>query len=226
MKIFLLIVLSIVIITLVILVIVARRKASKNSNDFADGSVALMAVDSDTISLTIERISALSAIEEMSLAEITDSTILARINQTIPSVANTAAKTVTNNALKNAEIYRAILPSGGTLTKAKDMPGAYRGFSRDAKNIKEHANLFRVDPTKINKATKIANIGANVINVGSLVVGQYYMAEISSKLETMSNSINKISDFQEREFKHNCQEFSHLKSGELNWHGLGFCVLL
>jgi len=59
------------------------------------------------------------------------------------------------------------------------MPGAFRGFFRGAKSTKGHANLVKVDPTKINKATKIANIGANVMNVGSLVVGQYYMAEIS-----------------------------------------------
>jgi hypothetical protein len=39
------------------------------------------------------------------------------------------------------------------------------------------------------------------MNVGSLVVGQYYMAEISAKLETMNKNISKINDFQDKEFK-------------------------
>lgn len=39
------------------------------------------------------------------------------------------------------------------------------------------------------------------MNVGSLVVGQYYMSEINAKLETMSKNISEISDFQDREFK-------------------------
>ena len=55
--------------------------------------------------------------------------------------------------------------------------------------------------TKVTNATNLANGVANVMNVGSLVVGQYYMTEISDKLEKMNDSINKISDFQDREFK-------------------------
>ena len=47
----------------------------------------------------------------------------------------------------------------------------------------------------------MANGVANVLNVGSLVVGQYYMSEINSRLETMSKNVSKISDFQDREFK-------------------------
>ena len=81
------------------------------------------------------------------------------------------------------------------------MEGAFRGFYHGAKGTKGHANLFKVDPTKISKTSTIANGVANVINVGSLVVGQYYMTEINSKLETMNENVSKISDFQDREFK-------------------------
>jgi len=81
------------------------------------------------------------------------------------------------------------------------MKGAVRGLYHGAKGVKGHANLVKVDPTKLSKATAVANGVANVMNVGSLVVGQYYMSEINSKLETMNKSIDKISDFQDREFK-------------------------
>ena len=39
------------------------------------------------------------------------------------------------------------------------------------------------------------------MNIGSLVVGQYYMSEISCKLETMTKSIDKIGDFQDRSLR-------------------------
>ncbi|HFU9602871.1 TPA: topoisomerase IV, partial [Streptococcus agalactiae] len=42
---------------------------------------------------------------------------------------------------------------------------------------------------------------ANVMNVASLVVGQYYMSEVNDKLQTMNKSISEIGDFQQREFK-------------------------
>ena len=202
MDVILIIALLIIIVALVaVTVIFWGRRAGAVSDDAIDASVALMDFANGTLSLPIERISALSVIAEKSMVEITDSTVLARISQSIPAVVNTVAKTVTETAVKNAEIYKIIIPKGETLVKSKDIPGAFRGFFRDAKSIKGQANLVKVDLTKINKATKLANSVTNIINVGSLVVGQYYMAEISSKLETMNDSINKISDFQDREFK-------------------------
>lgn len=81
------------------------------------------------------------------------------------------------------------------------MEGAVRGLFHGTEGVRGHANLVKVDPTKISKASSIANGVANVINVGSLVVWQYYMSEINSKLEAMNKNIDKISDFQDREFK-------------------------
>lgn len=42
---------------------------------------------------------------------------------------------------------------------------------------------------------------ANVMNAASMVVGQYYMTEISSKMNDLNNSITEIKEFQQREFK-------------------------
>jgi hypothetical protein len=203
MDIFLMIVLSVVIITLLIAVLIfARRKVGQNSRVTASDSVALVTVKGGGVSIPIERLTSLSVIDDGSLVEITDSAVVARITQAIPVVAEKAAKTITKQAMENAEIYRMIIPKGETLVQSKDMAGAFRGFFRGSKGVKGHANLVKVaDPSKISKASTVANIGANVLNVGSLVVGQYYMAEISKKLETMSKNINRISDFQDKEFK-------------------------
>jgi len=53
----------------------------------------------------------------------------------------------------------------------------------------------------MTKATAVTNAAANVMNVGSLVVGQYYMTEINNKLETIGKTLNKVSEFQDRQFK-------------------------
>jgi hypothetical protein len=208
---FLVIILSTIIVALIAaLVIKSRRKANSNSEDVLEtvNSAPITAetleaerIQDSGITIPIERLPVTTEIDEKSLFEITDRTVIARISETIPAAAETAAKTITNKALKNVELYKAVIPSGATLTESKQMEGAVRGFYSGAKGIKGHANLVEVDPTKISKATSVANGVANVMNVGSLVVGQYYMSEINSKLETMTKSIDKISDFQTREFK-------------------------
>ncbi|MCL2546172.1 MAG: topoisomerase IV [Oscillospiraceae bacterium] len=198
---FLIIAVPIAIIAVIAVVVVyLKKKANSENNHAMDENVELVTVDGG-VPIPIERVTSLSLIDESSLTEITDSTVVARITQTIPTVAEKAAKTVTNTAMKKADLYRVIIPNGETLVQSKSMTGAFRGFFRGAKGAKGHANLVKVDPSKITKASTVANIGANVMNVGSLVVGQYYMNEINAKLETMNKNISKISDFQDREFK-------------------------
>lgn len=199
--------LTIIIIALIVaLVIYSRRNTKVNGTD-ASGIVNADSVADDAsaqesaITIPIELLPATTEIDEKSLSEITDHTVIARIAQTIPAAAEAAAKTITNKALKNVELYKAVIPSGATLAESKQMEGAVRGFYRGVKGIEGQANLLKVDPTKISKASTVAKGAAAAVNVGSLVVGQYYMAEINSKLETMNEDIHRISDFQDREFK-------------------------
>ena len=182
-------------IALVVILIFTSKKNQKKATD--NHSVSLVSSD-DALAIPIELLPATIEIDEKSLHKITDNTVIARISQVVPAIAQTATRTVANNDLKNMEVYRAILPAGQTLTKSKDMAGAVRGFYSGAKGIKGQANLIKVN---LSKTTAVADGVANIMNVGSLVVGQYYMAEINSKLEEMNTSINKISDFQDREFK-------------------------
>lgn len=198
---------AIIIILIVVLTIFIRKKpnfkskgvlSSVNSDPITSNTLESERVQESGITIPIERLPETTEIDEKSLFEITDRTVIARITQTIPAIAETATQTIANNGLKSMDVYKAILPSGETLAKSKDMAGAVRGFSHGKNGIKNHANLVKQDLTK---TTAVANGVANVINVGSLVVGQYYMSEINSKLETMNKSINKISEFQDREFK-------------------------
>ena len=185
----------------VVLVAVSKRKANINNkgNLGVEGLLPIVSGDGEII-IPINQLPSTAALDNTKLFEITDNTVIARISDTIPGAAQTIAKTVTNKALKNVEFFKMDIPSSA-LAKSKEVKGAFRAFSRGKNEIRKNANLVKVDPSKVSKASAMANGVANVMNVGSLVVGQYYMAEINAKIETMSKNIDKISDFQDREFK-------------------------
>ena len=148
-------------------------------------------------------------VEENLLHEITAPNIMTRLSSLSPAIVNALGKTqtvTTTTTIKmSGEYYRVSIKKGGELVKSKNMENAYRGFTRGPKGVKEHANLMKVSPTKTKKITtntKMATSAtANVMNVASLIVGQYYMSEVNSKLEGMNKSLSAISDYQKREFK-------------------------
>jgi hypothetical protein len=194
-----------VLIAVAVIVFVKRkhRASDKLTSDFVSNEFSLTEAESRLIEIPITRLPATTVLNETSLHEITDSTAISRISALVPTVTQTAtrsAATAAQNVLKGTELVKLDIPFE-KLTKSKDVLGAARGYVHGGKGVAAQANLIPVDLTKAAKATALANGVANVMNVGSLVVGQYYMSEISSKLETMSESISKISDFQDREFK-------------------------
>ncbi len=135
------------------------------------------------------------------LVEITDKNILVHINHLIPSLfktANAAMNVSIASKLSNGSIYQAILPSGAKLAASHSMNGAVRGFYLGENGIEGQANFKKVD---ISKTASISNSVAAIMNVASLIVGQYYMSEINSKLAVINDSISEIQDFQNNEYK-------------------------
>ena len=205
---FLIIVLPILALALIIGgVIFLHKKSNPNGNNLVSakqtdsinskGLVTAGDVQGGEIVIPIEVLPATIRIDEKSLFEITDSTVISRVSELIPFTSQTGTRLMANNAinsLKGTELIKMDIPFS-RLTKSKDVAGAARGYIHGGKGVAAQANLTKVDITKITKATTVANGVANVMNVGSLVVGQYYMSEISSKLETMTKSIDKIGDF-------------------------------
>lgn len=80
------------------------------------------------------------------------------------------------------------------------MAGAVRGFYHGVDGrIQGHANLI---PFEAQKATEvIANTVAAAMSVASMVVGQYYMAQINSQLGVIRDGISQIADFQDNEYR-------------------------
>jgi len=195
-----------IILAVVALIVVAlffnKRKGNINDEDISDAASfgILGNAHSGDIIIPITQLPATTAINEICLFEIKDQSVIARISATIPNAAQAAAKTATNKALKSVELFKLDIPSTA-LTKSKEAKNAFRAFSRNKKGITKQANLVKVDPSQMTKATAVTDAVANVMNVGSLIVGQYYMTEINNKLESIGKTLDKVSEFQDRQFK-------------------------
>lgn len=141
--------------------------------------------------------------DETKLVEITDSKVLAHVNNLVPGLAQ--AGNAVNNAAQavqaaNGEVlYRAVIPAGAKLTNSKAMEGAVRGIYHGADGIKGHANLVAVEAQK--GTAVVANTAAAAMGVASMVVGQCYMTQINAELGEISDGISQIQDFQDNEYR-------------------------
>lgn len=167
---------------------------------------ALVAYGKHEMAIVFDNLPSLSEQEESQLVEVKDNALLARIDNAVPgtlqAIANTGAVKSYSDAAKSAgQLYQAIIPKGVKLDKSRAMEGAFRGSFRDASNhIKGNANWVAVDFKEANHLAVVGAVDA-VMNVASMVVGQYYMSQINDQLEEINAGIEKIADFQQTEFK-------------------------
>ena len=149
------------------------------------------------LDIPIEMVPAESIEDETGLVEITDSKILAQVSNLLPGLFQTG-NSINNVAriIRNGPVYKPIIPEGAKLAKSKTREGAHLGIYRDAKRIKGHANL-----EEVKSGTAIAaNSVSAVMNVSSLIVGQYYMNQINAELDVISEGIDQIKSFQDNEY--------------------------
>ena len=188
-----------------------KKCDSISSNDLVPGtSKAISGKDElaeihqeNELIIQMEMLPAEAIDDETKLVEITDSKVLAHVNNLVPGLAQ--AGNAVNNAAQavqaaNGEVlYRAVIPAGAKLTNSKAMEGAVRGIYHGADGIKGHANLVAVEAQK--GTAVVANTAAAAMGVASMVVGQYYMTQINAELSEISDGISQIQDFQDNEYR-------------------------
>lgn len=163
----------------------ASATPTVSASSKADEELSLSSPQSETAQDLVIQVEMLPAeaisgeISEISLVEITDSKVLARVNNLIPNLAQ--AGNAVNTAVQAVQaqgevLYRAIIPVGAKLTDSRGMEGAVRGFYRGADGIQGHAYLVAVEAQK--GTAVVANTAASAMGVASIVVGQYYMTQI------------------------------------------------
>lgn len=193
----------IVVFVVVLLMVIFRKKAkcsNLNSGDFSNQLVSGENYYDDLI-VRVEMLPVEAIPDESKLVEIKNSKVLAQINNLVPELAkvgNTANNTVQAIRENGKVLYEAVIPVGAKLADSKSMNGAVRGIYHGNNGIKGQANFVAVNG---QKGSVVANSAASAMGVASMVVGQYYMDQINSELEKISDSISKISDFQDNEYR-------------------------
>ena len=159
----------------------------------------------DASTLSVELISNNELLNDYRLIEINDNDLISRINNIVPHVI-LAGKNVKQAINLKEPIYKVILSKGGTLTKSKEVNGAFRAFSHNGKQITENANLFKVD------AKCSTQISTAAFNVASLIVGQYYISQVNKNMNLLCDEINEIKQNYDNEYLSSVEEVvSYLK---------------
>ena len=211
MKILIVLLIVIAAVSAILYLTLKRKKDNKSSSEINQVShtqgESMVSLENNALDIQMEMLPA-ETIDESALVEIKDYEVLSRIDSVIPGLAATGLKIA--NAAKFAKIpekhsetlYRVVIPKGVKLAKSRSMKDAFRGMYHGAKGIKGQANLVKVKTEEIKTAgIRAANVGASVMQIASMVVGQYYMSQINSKLEEVSEGINRIESFQDNEFR-------------------------
>ena len=120
--------------------------------------------------------------------EITDKDVLARLSAAMPGLMNFVTNTAT--AGKMGQLYEVRgLVKGMELAKSGNMPNAFRGIIKDSGGkIIGQANLVNAGESALG----VANAVSSVMNVASMIVGQYYMSKLSDQLGELNAKVDEI----------------------------------
>lgn len=194
------ILLCIIILIVIIMIILFANKAIKHNKNFdlENNELELITKDIDLSCLELKPVD--FDIKEEMMVEIKDSNLISKIDNIIPNSSMAIANTSVGRGLQKmaTNLLESDIPIKD-LCKSATNPESVRAIVRDSRHIVKNANLTPVTD-KINNLSKVANVNA-VMNVGSMIVGQYYMTEISNKLNSVQNGIDKISNFQDNDYK-------------------------
>ena len=120
--------------------------------------------------------------------EIADKDVLARLSAAMPGLMNFVTDTAT--AGKMGQLYEVRgLVKGMELAKSGNMPNAFRGIIKDSGGkIIGQANLVNAGESALG----VANAVSSVMNVASMIVGQYYMSKLSDQLGELNAKVDEI----------------------------------
>lgn len=184
-------------IVLVGVYMVIMKSKKKLNNEEVTNKLAIANDSANKVQVQFNLLPEIQNIDDSRLIEIKDSKLLGHINNLIPETIKAA--TTAGNAIQGSTktVYEAILPAGKQLAKSRKTEGAFRGLTLGKKGIDGSAEFLPVN----NASNVAANVASSAINVGSMVVGQYYMHQINTELESISSDISQIINFQNNEYK-------------------------
>ncbi len=184
---------------------VSTLESNKTKEVLSEEKPGVINAERSGMTIQFEELAALTEEQESHLIEVSDKTLLAKIDGVIPgtiqAIVNAGAAYNYHKVIETAgQLYQAIIPKGAVLTGSRAVDGAFRGFYRGADNIKGHANFVPVNGN-VGEGFAALGVANAAMSVGALIVGQYYMTQIHEQLDSITNELGKIAGFQENEFR-------------------------
>jgi hypothetical protein len=180
-----------------------KKKSPQNPSEISVPVVEkeeLVPTKTETYEVGFEEIAPEALPEEKELVEIKDQKLIAKIKNSLPTMAKNGyaiADSVSKFKASTETLYRAVIPAGEKLVESNDMAGAYRDIYMGANGIKGHANLQPVSNT-MSAAGNALNVG---MAIASFVVGQYYLHDINGQVDEIGNRLSNLENFQNNAFR-------------------------
>ena len=166
-------------------------KKSKQNKEIVDTSAQSLAInDADKgLEVVLEFLPSTFNEAQGHLVEITEPSVLARIDAIVPAASVAGVNIAQAVGHTGEKLYKVVFKNGGQLVDSRTVAGAKRAMTMGKNGIAEHANLFEAAPSKLDK---VANVGTTVFSVASIIVGQYYMQQIDTKIGAISDELKGI----------------------------------
>ena len=166
------------------------KRQKQNKKDDKANTQALVVNDADSgLEVVLESLPTTFDVAQGHLVEITEPSVLARIDAIVPAAGVIGGNIAKSVSKAGETLYKVILKNGGQLADSQAMAGAKRAITIGKNGIVEHANLLEVKPSELGK---VANVGASIFSVASIIVGQYYMKQIDTKICAISDELKGI----------------------------------
>lgn len=161
--------------------------------------------DDGDYSVVIEKLSPDYMINRSHLYEITDVSLVGRLNEVVRlgvplGTQGLQVMKIKNIFSKTQTLYTSDIPID-KLVHARGVSQGYRAMEMGKDGIQRNAVLREQDTKALTNAGRGALVTQAVLSTISFVVHQYYLTEINKKLQYVNNNIQAISDFQQREFR-------------------------
>lgn len=162
---------------------------------------AELPVPEEQARIRVEKIEGNLNAEEAGLYEITDKIIIARISEMIPDSQSYLDQSETQPGAALGEVFQAIIPLELDLVTAKEIADGAKGMPVSPAILNKYALLFKNNVQNIRNPAAYFKAVGNIYSLALFIADFYLMDRSNAELELMEKDVQKISDFQDREFK-------------------------
>ena len=163
-------------ILLFVISIIIKKRAKKEADP------------NEEMAIAFKEIPALDEEDEKRLVEVKDKELIKRINVSVPGALKAVAGADISSAIGevtgSGSVFQAVIPA----------------VSKSETVVTNTAVLSSSAADKFSRVTALSAANA-AMGVASMVVGQYFMSLIDAKLKDLGSTIEKITSFQQSEFR-------------------------